>query len=104
GFTYLSDRSAIVEFKTNPDGGQYLAQWFERLRDLGGGTLPEARGFRNGSLLNKAFASLSTDQIVALGEKYGASYAVLPKLSPAKLEVVYENDQYRLVKLPGPPG
>ena len=104
GFAYLSDRSPIVEFKTNPDGGQYLTQWFERLRDLGGGTLPEARGFRNGSLLNKAFASLDTDQIVALGEKYGARYAVLPKASPAKLEAVYENDQYRVVKIPGSTG
>lgn len=103
GFAYLSDRSTIVEFKTNPDGGQFLAEWFERLRDLGGGSLPAYRGFKNGSTLNKAYATLGTEQIAALGEKYGARYAVLPKASPAQFETVYENNQYRIVKLPTAP-
>ena len=35
GFTYLSDRSDIAEFKIAPDGGQYLVDWFTRMRDLG---------------------------------------------------------------------
>jgi len=101
GFTYLTDRSTVAEFKINPDGTRYLTDWFERLRDLGGGALPGGRGFKNNSLLNQSFASLSRDQLAALGEKYRAAYAVLPKSSPADLEVIYENKQFRVVKLPG---
>ncbi|MDQ3649727.1 MAG: hypothetical protein M3458_05485 [Acidobacteriota bacterium] len=101
GFTYLTDRSTVAEFKINPDGARYLTEWFERLRDLSGGTLPGGHGFQNNSLLNQSFASLSRDQLTALGEKYRAAYAVLPKSSPANLEVIYENKQFRVVKLPG---
>jgi hypothetical protein len=101
GFTYLSDRSNVVEFKISPDGGQHLSEWFERLTDVAGGTLPGGRGFSNGPLLNRAFASLSADQIIALGEKYGARYAIVPAASQVGFEVVYENAGYRLVKLPG---
>lgn len=102
GFTYLTHRSNVAEFKLNPDGAQYLEQWYERLRDLCGGTLPHARGFPNRPLLNRAYASLKPEQLTALGEKYHARYAVLPQSSPAKFEVVYENQDYRLVKLPVP--
>ncbi|MGH9937013.1 MAG: DUF6798 domain-containing protein, partial [Blastocatellia bacterium] len=37
GFTSLAERSNVADFKNNPDSGLYLAQWFERLRDLAGG-------------------------------------------------------------------
>jgi hypothetical protein len=102
GFTYLAHRSTVAEFKLNPDGAQYLEQWYERLRDLSGGTLPQARGFANNALLNQAYASLRPEQLTAIGERYRARYAVLPQSSPARFEVLYENQDYRLVKLPAP--
>jgi hypothetical protein len=100
GFTSLADRSNIGDFKNNPDGALYLTEWFERLRDLAGGKLPEGRGFDNRQLLNRAYAALSAEQLVEIGKKYGAEYAVLPRASKVELEVVYQNDGYRLVKLP----
>jgi hypothetical protein len=101
GFTYLSNRSNVAEFKINPDGGQYLEEWFERLSDLSGGPLPDGRGFANEPALNEAYASLGDAQVSALGEKYGASYAVVPARSPLGFETVYENEGYRVVRLPG---
>ncbi len=100
GFTSLSDRSNIGDFKNNPDGALYLTEWFERLRDLAGGKLPEGRGFDNRQLLNRAYAALSAEQLVEIGKKYGAEYAVLPRTSKTELEIVHQNDGYRLVKLP----
>jgi len=100
GFTSLAERSNVVDFKNNPDGGLYLGQWFERLRDLAGGTLPNGRGFDNRQLFNKSYAALSAEQLVVVGKKYSAEYAVLPKSSKTDFEVIYKNDGYRLVKLP----
>jgi Domain of unknown function (DUF6798) len=99
GFAYLANRSTVVEYKIAPDGGQYLNEWFERLRDLAGGTLPDAPGWDNVALLNQAYSRLRSEQLVALGKKYGAGYAVLPQSSMATLDVVYRNSEYRLVRL-----
>jgi len=99
GFTYLANRSNIGDFKTNPDGPQLLAEWYERLRDLAGGTLPQGKGFQNLAPLNQAYASLSTEQLLEIGKKYGAKYALIPQKSAAQLEVIYENDSFRVVLL-----
>jgi hypothetical protein len=99
GFTYLSNRSTVVEFKIAPDGGRYLEQWFDRLRDLAGGSLPNGRGFENELLLNEAFATISPTNLIAIAEKYHAEYAVLPVSSATGFEVLYQNGQYRLVRL-----
>ncbi|HKR01757.1 MAG TPA: DUF6798 domain-containing protein, partial [Pyrinomonadaceae bacterium] len=99
GVTYLSNRSNVAEFKINPDGGQRLSEWVERLSDLGGGHLPEERGFANASRLNEAFASLDDEQIKALGEKYGAGHAVVSESSRVSFEEIYKNNSYRVVRL-----
>ncbi len=100
GFTYLSNRSTIVEFKTDPDGAEYLAEWLVRLRDLAGGSLPNGRGFENLKLLNDAFAALPPASLIEIGAKYHARYAVLPASSAVNFEVLYQNEEYRLVGLP----
>jgi hypothetical protein len=100
GFTVLTDRSNIVEFKINPDGALRMDEWFERLKDLTGDKLPTEGGLDNRGPLNKAYGELSAEQLLALGRKYGASYAVLPKAAKFPFEVLYENDRLKLVKLP----
>lgn len=99
GFSVLSERSIVAEFKLNPDGSMFLAEWFERLRDLAGGELPAGRGFENRRPLDKAFAKLTNEQLLALSQKYNAGYAVLYRDSKAQFEIVYQNKDYRVVKL-----
>jgi hypothetical protein len=100
GFTALTNRSNVVEFKINPDGALYLAEWIERLKDLTGGHLPGEGGLKNRRPLNNAYAALSAQQLISLGAKYHAGYAVLPKSSAVGFETLSENEGYRLVKLP----
>jgi hypothetical protein len=99
GFTVLTDRSNIVEFKVNPDGAFYLAEWYERLRDLTGGRLANERGLRNRRPLNKAYAELNAEQLRTIAQKYNTRYAILPKDSYTDFEKLYENGAFRLVKL-----
>jgi hypothetical protein len=103
GFTYLSNRSNVVEYKINPDGAQYLNEWYARLTDLAGGALPRARGYAARPMLDAAYATLSREQLVQIARKYGARIAVLPRASRASgpdLEILHENDGYRVVSLP----
>jgi len=99
GFTALTDRSNVVEFKINPDGALHMADWFERLSDLTGGKLAGERGLDNRKPLNKAYGNLSAEQLIAAGRKYNAQYAVVPKDSKANFEILYENEGLRLIKL-----
>jgi hypothetical protein len=100
GFTVLTDRSNIVEFKINPDGALHMNEWFERLTDLTGGKLPSGRGLDNRRLLNQVYGELNAEQLLALGRKYRASYAVLPKATEVPFEVLHANEGLKLVKLP----
>ena len=100
GFTYLSERSTVVEFKVNPDGGMYLQQWYERLRNLSGGSLPNMTGLQNEQRLNQAYARLGAEQLTTLAVKYGARMAVLPANSPVPFTTIYSNGGYRLVRIP----
>ncbi|MGH9845526.1 MAG: DUF6798 domain-containing protein [Blastocatellia bacterium] len=99
GFTVLTDRSNVVEFKINPDGALQMAEWFERLRDLTGDNLPGERGLENRRPLNKAYGSLSAEQLVAVGRKYNARYAIVPKDSNVNFEVLHEVGRLRLINL-----
>ncbi len=101
GFTYLADRSNIGEFKINPDGPQYLSEWYERLGDQAGGELPNGKGFANNRLLNQAYAALTEVHLRELNKKYRVSFAVLPKSSSVQLKVIYENEGYKVIELPG---
>jgi Domain of unknown function (DUF6798) len=99
GFLSLAERSNVADFKNNPDSGLFLSQWFERLRDLAGGTLPKGRGYDNRQLFNRAYNALSEVELIEIGKRYGAGYAVLPKASQANFEVIHQNEGYRLVRL-----
>jgi hypothetical protein len=99
GFTALTDRSCVVDFKINPDGALGMADWFERLSDLTGGKLPTERGLKNRKPLNKAYGQLSAEQLMAAGKKYNARYAIVPKESKVEWETLHEIGGWRLVKI-----
>jgi hypothetical protein len=50
--------------------------------------------------LNNAYFKLGPDQLVTLGEKYDARFAILPNTSSHDFETLYQNDSYKLVRLP----
>lgn len=100
GFTAFTDRSTLVEFKINPDGGAGLREWQSRLLALSGGQLPKAEGRREtAQALDGAYAQLPADAFATLRERYGVRYAVVPQDSALRGEVVLENASYRVIAL-----
>jgi hypothetical protein len=99
GFTSLTDRSNVAEFKINPDGALHLGEWYERLTDLSGGALPRARGLDNREPLNQAYGKLSAEQFIALASKYQTRFAVVSKNAKLPFTTLYVNERFKLVKL-----
>lgn len=100
GFTSLSNRSTLVEFKINPDGGAGLDEWTRRLRAVSGGRLPPVSNRRIvGDALNAAYARLSPAELDALARDYGVRYAVVPLGAARVGRELYANGQYRVTAL-----
>ncbi|HEY6941597.1 DUF6798 domain-containing protein [Dokdonella sp.] len=100
GFTAYSDRSTVVEFKVNPDGGAGLDEWLHRLDAVTAGALPPASTRRDvAAELDAAYAKLTDADFRRLVRDYGVRTAVVPAASPLQGKVVYRNAGYRVVAL-----
>lgn len=101
GFAAFADRSTLVEFKINPDGGAGLREWQARLSRLAGGTLP-VTGSRTDTAraLDAAYAMRTPADFAALKTRYGVTHAVVPVSTPSFGTVLHANAGYRVVALP----
>lgn len=104
GFTAMADRSTLVEFKINPDGGAGRQEWQRRLLALTGGVLPpRSSRTQAAAALDALYAQLDAAGLAALQRDYGVRYAVLPAASRVQGPVLYRNDEYRVIALPPGP-
>jgi hypothetical protein len=100
GFTARSDRSTLVEFKINPDGGAGLAEWLHRLDAVTAHSLPPASTRRDvAEELDAAYARTPADALRKLAHEYGVRTAVVPAASPLQGRELYRNAGYRVVAL-----
>lgn len=101
GFTAMTDRSTVVDFKVNPDGARARDAWYERLRAIAGETLPDLgdRG-DNAAALDRAYAARAASILSDLACRYGVRYAVLPVEVEANGDELYRNRAWRLIAVP----
>lgn len=100
GFTAYANRSTLVEFKINPDGGAGLAEWLRRLDAVTAHALPRASTRRDvAEELDAAYARMPPEGFRELARDYGVRTAVVPAASPLQGEVLYRNPGYRVVVL-----
>ena len=69
-FKWYAQRAEVVCWKDVPQDAAGLVQWSQRSQDL-----------FSGKVVSTGFASMSREQLLALGEKYQASYIVRPRFS-----------------------
>lgn len=81
--------------------GRIIYGWKSRFADLAPGALAKFQGnfFDNQRTIAAAFYSLSTDQLRAVAEKYGASYLVVERPNQREFTVCYSNTQYMVYAL-----
>lgn len=95
---YIAERAIVVDFKTYPFKGQAMKDWRQRLLDVYGWT--EQKGF---DAVQWAYMPhyriISTEKLLKIQEKYGASYAILYTETKTDFPVLFENAAYKLVYL-----
>lgn len=98
GFTFYSRRSAVADFVANPHLRSHIAEWRRRLADLSGGELPACAGFRCLEELERSYGRLTEGEIMEIGSKYGASYAIAAS-GRYSLRAIYDNGTYAIYDL-----
>jgi len=100
GFTARTNRSTLVEFKINPDGGAGLAEWLRRLDAVTAHALPPPSTRRDvAEDLDAAYSRMSSADFHELVRDYGVDTAVVPLASPLQGVELYRNAGYRVVAL-----
>lgn len=101
GFAAFAERSTLVEFKVNPDGGAGLAEWQARLAALAGGTLPTATTRTQvARALDAAYAHRTDADWAAVRARWGVTHAVVPVDARITGTELHRNAGYRVVALP----
>lgn len=102
-FTWLSERGTIAKFKFLPQNKASIAQWHERLRDLGGGNFPIPPDYRTRSnrgeimqALTQGYDRLNTRQVRDLMQKYDAAYFLTQSQRRLNLPVVRQAGELTL--------
>ena len=96
-----AERAIVVDFKGHPYEDMDKFDWRQRIYDVAGGK-PLPLGWDYYNQLVAGYNSLTDNQLLTLGEKYGASYAVVSAKSKSKLPVVYSNRLWSVRQLEAP--
>jgi GH35 family endo-1,4-beta-xylanase len=106
GFRVYSERAVVAEWR---DGTQqffspaYAAEWWQRMQDLEPGLAYSPDGRRQLSA-GAGIETLSPDAAIALCQRYGADYLVLPRTEDGyPLVGVYSNAQWLVCRPQTPP-
>ncbi|MBW4443108.1 MAG: hypothetical protein KME10_18085 [Plectolyngbya sp. WJT66-NPBG17] len=100
-FTWLTERSTVVNFKLLPQTKTGIIDWYQRLDDLSGRTVLQQAvskrtlgGWNLSLAINAAYLKLTTPQVKALMTQYKANYLVTKVSHRLALPVAYRNQNY----------
>ena len=102
-FSWVSERSTVVNLKLFPQTKAGIIEWYDRLNDISGGTgrwaetALSAEGSVFGTvseILVDSYQQLDTAQVEALLKKYQARYWVTPQPAGIDLPIAFENSSY----------
>lgn len=94
----VSTHSELLEAAFAPE---YISYWKPRFTALAPGAIEKFRGdfFGSQEITGQAFYTLSSDQLLAIAQRYGASYLVVEKPHLHDFPVAYENAQFVIYDL-----
>ncbi|NJO39894.1 MAG: hypothetical protein HC769_04025 [Cyanobacteria bacterium CRU_2_1] len=106
-FTWLTERATIAKFKFLPQTKLGIINWYERLGDLGGigstwATIQPTQDNREEieDQLTEGYNRLTTDQVIALMDKYQATYFATVRKHRLDLPIAHRNSDYVLYAKP----
>jgi len=97
-FRLLARRSLVVDFTSFPFQDWGMAEWEQRMHYVYGHT--DRNGHAALAHLENEYRAIDDSRLVAIGNRYGATHAVLYTDTETDLPVIYEDEQYRIVVIP----
>lgn len=98
-FRLLARRAIVVDFKAFPFADTAVAEWYERITSCYGN--PIRTGFAMVDELDENYRNIDDDTLLALQERYQISYAVLYNQTSTNFEVVFQSNEYKVIRLGG---
>jgi hypothetical protein len=98
-FRLLARRAIVVDFKCYPFGDRAMVAWRQRLRDCYGAV--GSAGFEAAFDMDRRYRKITSQRLRSIAGRFGASHAVLYRDTATELPVVYQNEVYAIVELPG---
>jgi hypothetical protein len=96
GFRIVARRSLVVAFMSIPHQDWAMREYYERMNFCYG----QSRGFLDIPLLEERYRTISTEHIRRVGERYGATHAILHAETETDLPIIYQDESYRIVRIP----
>ena len=101
-FRVTASRAVVAIFKTYPANDQGLAEWYQRLEDTytcTNGTVHGFDTFVQGFKLASNYNDIGDACLIQLAAEYGADYAVLHAESATAFPILFEDNEYKLVRI-----
>ena len=97
----ISTLSELLEGAFDPS---YISYWKPRFEDIAPNAIKQFKGdyLANPKIANNAYYNHSTEQFIALGRKYHASYLVVDRKNTYSLPITYQNKEYTVYSLNTP--
>ena len=101
-FRLKAERAIVVNFNAFPFSEKAMLEWYDRIKSLTGcNEFSSPKWELRKQELENGYLSLTTQDVIRLSEKYGAQYIVVPNIKHLQLEQVYQNQGFKIYKIPG---
>jgi hypothetical protein len=96
-FRYLAERAVVVDFGAFPFQDLAMLEWKKRINQCYG--YPDQTGWDGLLEMKRKYRILEDPEIRDLGAQYSIDYAVLDRRAETGFPVLYQNSNYKVVKL-----
>ena len=99
-FRLLARRAIVVDYEAFPFSDLAIAEWYDRLIACYG--YPAKRGLAMVDELKENFRHIDDHTLRTLQQSYHIDYAVLYRETPTSFEVLFQNSQFKVIRLGNP--
>lgn len=96
-FRYMAERAIVVDFAAYPFQDISMQEWYRRIADCYG--VPDKLGFDALAQLNQTVYKISDEELMALSQKYGFTYAMVYDATKTNFPIIFRTQSLKLVQI-----
>ena len=99
-FRLIARKAIVVDHKAFPLQDWAMAEWKRRITDCYGEVAESGPFWPKVYKMDEYYRQITNERVLSVAKKYGASYAVLYADTQSDFPVVFNNESYKIVRLP----